>query len=61
MLDDKFTDLEKITKERIEEIKLANHDKLLAICDSEGFDVEDMTDDEIREALIKYYEDEIND
>ena len=59
MLDDRFEELEKIFEERIKELKTADHDKLMKLCEAENFDVEDMTDEEIRVALFDYYSEEV--
>ncbi len=62
MLDDRFEDLEKILKVSIDEIKKANHEELIKIiCDIENLDPEDMTDEEIRDALVEFYSEEIDD
>ena len=60
-LDDRFEDLEKILKVSSDEIKKANHEELMKICDRENLDPEDMTDEEIREALVEFYSEEIDD
>ena len=60
-LDDRFEDLEKIMKVSIDEIKKANHEELMKICDRENLDPEDMIDEEIRDALVEFYSEEIDD
>jgi len=60
-LDDRFEELEKILKVSIDEIKKANHEELMKICDRENLDPEDMTDEEIRDALVELYSEEIDD
>ena len=60
-MDDKYVELQKIFTKEIEEVKNSNHEELIAICEKENVEYEGLTDDEIRQYLIEYYEDEIED
>ncbi len=58
-MDDSFKKLENIFKEEMKEIKEKSYDELVEICEQENLDYEDLSEDELRDLLIEYFSDEI--
>ena len=57
MLDDKYTELDKIFQEQIEAIKKSSHEELINYCVVNEISYEDKTDEELTKELISLYED----
>ena len=58
-MDDSFKKLEDIFKEEMKEIKGKTYDELVEICKQENLEYDDLSEDELRDLLIEYFSDEI--
>ena len=60
-MDDKFEDLDIVFKNKIEEIKKYNYEQLVEECKKENLDYSDLSENDLKVALIAYYSEEIED
>lgn len=58
-MDDRYEDLENIFNSKIDEVKKSDYGQLLEICNKENLDCDGMSEQEIRDALIEYFNEEI--
>ena len=58
-MDDSFKKLENIFKEEMKEIKGKTYDELVEICKQENLEYDGLSEDELRDLLIEYFSDEI--
>ena len=59
-MNDKYEELDKIINSKLEEANKCSYDRLLEICEEENLDIEGITEeDELREALVRYFEEEL--
>ena len=60
-MDDNFEELNEIFNKKIEEIKGYNYEQLKALCEEENIDYEDLNEEELKEAVINYFKEELDD
>lgn len=58
-MNDKYEELDKIIMNKIAELENCGYDRLLEICEEENIDNEQLKEEELREALIEYFNDEL--
>ena len=60
-MDDSYTELKEIFTKKIEDLENKTHEELLTLCGQENLEIEGLEDKQIKEALIEYYKEEIED